>query len=214
MALALVIGMAAVLFIGLASLTFITREETGQASKFIFNIKAECLSEAIHTFLLSESFAYSWDARFYKDRQIFSSEAGGVCAYPVELMKKSIKRIIENDPVLKNTVGFDGYIESETIEGMRVIIICVNITLKVSMLKNDVICTHTYYDLYKRDLLDSLGETITFFYSESGNKQKKIGQDIKKSLGGSLSFENEVERRVKLSREDRKKIMGGGKGKG
>lgn len=226
MALALVIGMAAVLFIGLASLTFTTREESGQASKFIFKIKAECLSEAVHTFLLSESFSYSWDDRFYKTRQIFSSEAGSTSTYPVELMKKSIGRLIADDPVLAGSVGYDGYIESETINGMRVIIICVNVTLKLSMLKNEVILTHTYYDLYKRNLLDSLGETVSFFYSSGGAQTQKIGNKVLNSLQGALSFDTEIEREAKQKRASRKNSdkkrnrgkggkggKGGGKGK-
>lgn len=220
MALALVIGMAAVLFIGLASLTFTTREESGQASKFIFKIKAECLSEAVHTFLLSESFSYSWDDRFYKTRQIFSSESGSAGTYPVELMKKSIGRLIADDPVLADSVGYDGYIESETINGMRVIIICVNVTLKLSMLKNEVILTHTYYDLYKRNLLDSLGETVSFFYSSGGAQTQKIGNKVLNSLQGALSFDTEIEREAKQKRDSRKqsndnrKRRGGKGGKG
>jgi hypothetical protein len=220
MALALVIGMAAVLFIGLASLTYTTREESGQASKFIFKIKAECLSEAVHTFLLSESFSYSWDARFYKTRQIFSSEAGSACTYPVELMKKSIGRLIANDPVLADSVGYDGYIESETINGMRVIIICVNVTLKLSMLKNEVILTHTYYDLYKRNLLDSLGETVSFFYSSGGAQTQKISDKVLNSLQGAISFDTEIEREANQKRanrkkpEDKKNRRGGKGGKG
>ncbi|HBC73513.1 MAG: hypothetical protein A2008_14120 [Candidatus Wallbacteria bacterium GWC2_49_35] len=226
MALALVIGMAVVLFIGLASLTFTTREESGQASKFIFKIKAECLSEAVHTFLLSESFSYSWDARFYKTRQIFSSEAGSTSTYPVELMKKSIGRLVAGDPVLADSVGYDGYIESETINGMRVIVICVNVTLKLSMLKNEVILTHTYYDLYKRNLLDSLGETVSFFYNSSGAQTQKISDKVLNSLQGALSFDTEIEREARQKRANRKKSdnkrnrgkgakggKGGGKGK-
>lgn len=217
MALALVIGMAAVLFIGLASLSFTAREETGQASKYIFNIKAECISEAIHTFLLAESYSYSWDDRFYKNRQIFSSEAGSVCTAPVELMKKSMAALMAKDPALAQNIGYDGYIESETINGMRVIIICVNITLKVSMLKNEVILTHTYYDIYKRNLLDSLGETVSFFSSAAGSQSKKLSAKILNSLQGSVSFENEIEREVKSRRKDHKKPKdrkrGHGKGK-
>ncbi len=217
MALALVIGMAVVLFIGLTSLSFTTREESGQASKFIFNIKAECLSEAIHTFLLAESYSYSWDDRFYKDRQIFSSEQGSICTAPVELMKKSLGALMVKDPALAENIGYDGYIESETINGMRVIIICVNITLKVSMLKNEVILTHTYYDLYKRNLLDSLGETVSFFSSATGSQAKKISAKILNSLQGSVSFENEIEQEAKSRRKDRKKPKdrkrGHGKGK-
>ena len=205
MALALVIGMAVVLFIGLASLTFTTREESGQASKFIFKIKAECLSEAVHTFLLSESFSYSWDDRFYKTRQIFSSESGSTSTYPVELMKKSIGRLIAGDPVLADSVGYDGYIESETINGMRVIVICVNVTLKLSMLKNEVILTHTYYDLYKRNLLDSLGETVSFFYSSGGSQTQKIGNKVLNSLQGTLSFDTEIEQEARQKRANRKK---------
>jgi hypothetical protein len=217
MALALVIGMAAVLFIGLSALSFTTREETGQASKFIFNVKAECLSEAIHTFLLAESYSYSWDDRFYKNRQIFSSEPGSVFTAPVELMKKSMAALMAKDPLLAQNIGYDGYIESETIDGMRVIIICVNITLKVSMLKNEVILTHTYYDLYKRNLLDSLGETVSFFSSAGGSQANKVSVKILNSLKGSLSFEKEIEQEVKSRRNERKqpkkRNRGHGKGK-
>lgn len=217
MALALVIGMAAVLFIGLTALSFTAREETGQASKFIFNVKAECLSEAIHTFLLAESYSYSWDDRFYKNRQIFSSEPGLVCTSPVELMKKSMAALMAKDPLLAQNIGYDGYIESETVDGVRVIVICVNITLRVSMLKNEVILTHTYYDLYKRNLLDSLGETVSFFSSAGGGKAGKISSKILNSLKGPLSFEKEIEQEVKGKRNDRKqpknKNRGRGKGK-
>lgn len=221
MALAVVIGMAAVLFIGLASLMFTTREESGQASKFIFRIKAECLSEAIHTFLLSESFSYSWDDRFYKTRQLFSSDDGAQGTASIELMKKSMQRLIAKDPVLAGGVGYDGYIDSETVNGARVIIICVNITFKLSMIKSEVILTHTYYDLYKRNLLDSLGETVSFFSSAGGTQAKKIGAKVLNSLQGALSFDTEIENESKKNRDNRKKPSGkrghgkgGNKGKG
>ncbi|HNY12629.1 MAG TPA: hypothetical protein PKK26_13650 [Candidatus Wallbacteria bacterium] len=151
----------------------ITSQEIDDTKKYIFKIKGEGISEAIHTYLLTQCYSYSWDNRFYKDEINFDmKKKTGV--KDVDAMLVSINKIITDDKIINGSITYSGSICSKMPkEGMRVVKIKVRILYDSPLLPMDKrkICIHDYYDLYKRDLLDSLGEKIGIFYDYDKDSQ-------------------------------------------
>ena len=174
-ALPMILFFALLIFIFISSLWFITSQESDQSMKYVLKIKGEGISEAIHTFLLSECYSYSWDNRFYSSEVEFSmSNPSGV--EPVKRMVESTNRMIKNDKIMNGLVTYSGKIKSyfSSADGLRIIWISVYVE-RPAGLKSEIVCAHDYFDLYKRDLLDSLGETIGIFYDQEKKDKNDTG---------------------------------------
>lgn len=191
-ALPMIIFFALLIFMFVSSLWFITSQESDQSMKYVLKIKGEGISEAIHTFLLSECYSYSWDNRFYSSEIEFSPSGPG-SVEPVKRMVESTNQMIKNDKIINGLITYNGKIKSyySPADGLRIIWISVYVE-RPTGLKSEIICAHDYFDLYKRDLLDSLGETIGIFYDqEKKDKNETIPPEVaacfKKSNEGVIS---------------------------
>lgn len=167
-ALGLTFAVAVVLFIFMFSLFTITGEERGQAARYINKIRCEHAAESVHAFLLSKAFASSWDNRFFKEVKLFSSSSGNE-GWQKEL-NESMKESVGND------IGYEGSISSQTEGNLKIIIIKVLVSSR-ELMKNNLLCSFRYYDLYKRNLLDSLGEPVSIFYDLTEESQKAGGAE-------------------------------------
>ena len=194
-ALPIVVFFALILFIFLSSIWFITSQETDHTVKYVYKIKAEGISEAIHTYLLSQCYSYSWDKRFYaKEIKFDMKSKTGV--KDIDQMLESINLIVTGDMIINGKVTYNGSISSAMPkDGMRVIVIKIRILYDNILMPLDkrLICLHEYYDLYKRDLLDSLGEKIGIFYdfekeNLSGALPAAVVECFNKSSAGSIDI--------------------------
>ncbi|HNY13860.1 MAG TPA: hypothetical protein PKK26_19930 [Candidatus Wallbacteria bacterium] len=160
--------------------------------KYVLKIKGEGISEAIHTFLMSECYSCSWDNRFYSSEVAFS-ETNPSTKDAVKKMVAATNKMIDEDRFIKGLLTYNGWINSiySTADGLR--IIQIKVKIETTGLVSKTICEHDYYDLYKRDLLDSLGETIGIFYDQE-NKDKnehgvppEVSACFKKSNAGVIT---------------------------
>jgi len=186
----LVISLAVLLFIFMASLFTITGEERGQAAKYVNKIRCDHVAESVHTFLLARAFASSWDARFFRDVKFFASSSA------VEQWQSELNES------MKDAIGFDisyeGSISSAVEGNLKIIVIKVLVSSR-ELMKNNLLCSFRYYDLYKRNLLDSLGEPVSIFYDLTEENQRPGGSEPIPAMvinglkgSGSVDFDNMV----------------------
>lgn len=156
MALPVVITLFATLSIGIFSLWIVTNQERGASKNFTDNAKAALFADAIHVFLTAEAYASPWSDRFFKEKQKFpvAKPLNGSWA---DQLQKSVGKMLKNDPWLRKNLDYRGEISSIVQDDQKIIIISVVVENKRT---GDLICHHKYYEVYKRDLIDTIGEGV------------------------------------------------------
>ncbi len=162
-----VIALFATLSVGIFSLWFITRQERGASQNFIVDTKAVLLADAIHVFLTAQAYTLSWNERFFKDRQTFPV-AGATVGSWADQLQSSMAKVYKSDPWLAENFDYRGDISSTEKDNQKIIIISVIIENRKT---GETVCRHKYYEVYKRDLIDTVGEGVGLFVdeTESGN---------------------------------------------
>lgn len=165
MALPVVLALFATLSIGIFSLWIVTDQERGASKNFIVNAKAALLADAIHVFLTAQAYASPWSERFFRDKQKFpvaKPEAGSWAAN----LQNTVAVMQKRDPWLRQNLEYRGDISSTMLDNQKIIIINVIVEDRRT---GDLICNHKYYEVYKRDLLDTIGEGVALFVDETEN---------------------------------------------
>jgi len=178
MALPIVLTLFATLSIGIFSLWVVTNQERGASKNFIVNAKAALLADAIHVFLTAQAYSSPWQERFFKGKQKFPvpNPEPGTWAYR---LKDSIAKMFEADRWLRQNFDYRGEISSTVQENQKIIIISVIIESRIT---GDLICHHKYYEVYKRDLIDTIGEGVALFVDETeagGNSSEELPPELK-----------------------------------
>ncbi len=165
MALPVVLTLFATLSIGIFSLWVVTNQERGASRNFIVNAKAALLADAIHVFLTAQAYSLPWQERFFKEKQKFpvANPAPGSWAYK---LKDSVAKMFESDRWLRQNFDYRGEISSTVQDNQKIIIISVIIESRIT---GDLICHHKYFEVYKRDLIDTIGEGVALFVDETEN---------------------------------------------
>ncbi len=162
-AMPVVIALFATLSVGIFSLWFITRQERGASQNFIVDTKAALLADAIHVFLTAQAYTVSWNERFFKDRQTFPVAAAAAGSWADQL-QSSVARMYKSDPWLAENFDYRGEISSAEKDNQKIIIISVIIENRKT---GESVCRHKYYEVYKRDLIDTVGEGVGLFVDET-----------------------------------------------
>ncbi|GEM_PF-4864374 len=163
MALPVVLVLFSTLSIGIFSLWIITNQERGSSKNFVVNTKAALLADAIHVFLTAQAYSAPWSERFFKEKQRFPISSAGTGTWAGKL-QASIAEMYKSDPWLAANLDYRGDISSTVKDDQKIIIISVIIENRRT---GDMICRHKYYEVYKRDLIDTIGEGVSLFVDET-----------------------------------------------
>lgn len=163
MALPVVIVLFSTLSVGIFSLWVITNQERGSSKNFVVNTKAALLADAIHVFLTAQAYSSPWSDRFFKEKQTFPVTGASAGAW-ASALQASIARMYKSDPWLAENIDYRGDISSVERDDQKIIIISVIIENRRT---GDPICRHRYYEVYKRDLIDTIGEGVSLFVDET-----------------------------------------------
>lgn len=166
-ALPVVIALFATLSLGIFSLWVITNQERGAGKNFIENTKGALLADAIHVFLTAQAYTTSWDDRFFKEKQSFPMVNAPAGSW-ADKLQASVARMHKSDPWLAQNLDYRGDISSQTHEDKKIIIISVIVENRRT---GELICRHKYYEVYKRDLIDTIGEGVSLFVDETESAQ-------------------------------------------
>ncbi|MEW6708682.1 MAG: hypothetical protein AB1403_02575 [Candidatus Riflebacteria bacterium] len=163
MALPIVLALFATLSVGIFSIWVMTNQERGAGKNFIVNAKAALMADAIHVFLTAQAYSSPWNDRFFKEKQKFPV-AGAMAGTWADKLQQSVTGLCESDPWLAKNLDYRGEISSTVQDNQKIIIISVIIENRST---GDLICRHKYYEVYKRDLVDTIGEGVALFVDES-----------------------------------------------
>lgn len=163
MALPVVLVLFSTLSIGIFSLWIITNQERGSSKNFVVNTKAALMADAIHVFLTAQAYSAPWSERFFKEKQTFPATGAGAGTWAGNL-QASIAEMYKSDPWLAANLDYRGDISSTVQDDQKIIIISVIIENRRT---GDMICRHKYYEVYKRDLIDTIGEGVSLFVDET-----------------------------------------------
>ncbi|MEZ7892528.1 MAG: hypothetical protein QMC67_12345 [Candidatus Wallbacteria bacterium] len=169
MALPLVMGVIFVLFISITAVFYMTREETGQITRTINKNNTENLAEALHAFFTAKTYSKPWADRFFKQPQVFGTGIENN-DWQKELNESIKKGFEKNTFKIETFFNYHGKIFTVNDNKNKIFAVYVLIT----GFDGKPIGSYRYYDLYKRNILDTFKEQpslcLTDMTDENGNK--------------------------------------------
>lgn len=186
-AFALVLVFSVTIFLALAVLYYLTREENYQASRSINTLRASHLAESVHLFLLAQAFGSSWERRFFKEECQFGSEIPPAKEWQ-KLLDASIRAGFFQSA--NPDIDYEGRIVPIDLDKNHVIEIEVNVYRR-GKFSREMLLRQFFFDRYKRNVLDALGDTGSLFRDETMARGKtkaeldKISDEDKRLLLGS-----------------------------